>query len=237
MIAGKPQKCVHMIIFDHYYEGYEDWYKTKTGLFVDTVETLAAFSLLNPQSGQKILDLGCGTGIFSLKLAALGCTVTGVDISANMLSIAREKTGRNDTGDIDFFEMDGNHLLFADNTFDAVLSMAAFEFINTPQQVFSEMLRVVKPGGVIVIGTIQKGGAWAKLYSSQAMSGSAYEYAVFKDLDDLKNLGPAESIHELECLFSPPGLSESEYDLQHEEHLKTEGAIGGFVCVKYQKAK
>lgn len=226
-----------MIVFDHYSEGYDEWYKTHIGSFVDIVETQTAFSLLHPQPGQDVLDLGCGTGNFSLKLETLGCRVTGVDVSKKMLSAARKNAESKGANRVKFMEMDGNQLVFEDNTFDAVLSMAAFEFIHTPRQVFSELLRVVKPGGIVVIGTIQKGGAWEKLYSGETMSGSAYAYAAFKSLDDLKALAPKEAIDASECLFTPPGLSESEYNRQNEERFKAEGEKGGFVCVKYQKGK
>lgn len=222
------------IVFDQFYRDYDSWYHTKIGAFVDTIETETAFRLLQPQNGEKILDLGCGTGNFSLKLSKMGCQVTGVDISRNMLNLAREKASRLSSS-ARFLEMNGYQLQFEDQSFDSVLSMAAFEFISQPEIVFKELWRVIKPGGFIVIGTIQKGGAWAQLYSSDLCKGTAYEQAQFKEKEELIALSPQNLTAEDECLFIPPGLPEEEYNLQTEKMMRKKEKIGGFLCVAFQK--
>lgn len=78
-------------IFDEDAATYDGWYDTKLGRFVDVVETRLAFDLLKPENEQRILDAGCGTGNFTLKLAHIGCVVTGIDVSAEMLNVARNK--------------------------------------------------------------------------------------------------------------------------------------------------
>ena len=83
-----------MQIFDEGAATYDGWYRTKLGQFVDAVETRLAFDLLKPKEGQKVLDGGCGTGNFSIKLASLGCVVTGIDVSTEMLNVARTKVNR-----------------------------------------------------------------------------------------------------------------------------------------------
>lgn len=220
------------IVFDKFYNGYDQWYDTPVGRYVDQVETDVVFDLLNPEADEKILDLGCGTGNFSYKLLNGECSVTGVDISKKMLSIARQKS---DSTDIDFFEMDGYDLQFDDNTFDKVLSVAAFEFISEPQKVINEMLRVVKPGGTVVIGTIQKGGDWAEMYKSEIFKGSAYEEAMFKDYNDFKTIKPEQFDNHKECLFIPPGLADETYNMENEKEYMDLDKKGGFVCVKYIK--
>ena len=82
-----------MTIFNEVATDYDQWYTTKMGRFVDDIETACAFELFLPQQDQKILDVGCGTGNFSIKLAEKGAIVTGIDVSEEMLSIARNKTG------------------------------------------------------------------------------------------------------------------------------------------------
>jgi ubiquinone/menaquinone biosynthesis C-methylase UbiE len=222
------------IVFDTFYEAYDDWYNTKTGAFVDRIETAAAFKLLEPKAGMKVLDAGCGTGNFSFKLAELGCLVTGVDISKNMLAGARQKAAQK-KWTVCFLEMDGGRLDFDDGSFDAALSMAVFEFVRRPPDVYGELKRVVKPGGTIVIGTIQKGGAWEKLYSSGACAGTAYAQAVFMTGDDLSALDPEGACAAEQCLFTPPGLDETRYTLQSEAEYKAQNNTGGFVCVKFKK--
>ena len=63
-----------MAVFDKKADDYDRWYESKLGKFVDKVETELAFSLLNPFPNE-ILDMGCGTGNFSIKLAEKGCKV------------------------------------------------------------------------------------------------------------------------------------------------------------------
>jgi len=80
-----------MEIFDGIAKNYDGWYTTKMGNFVDEIETKLALNMFSPRRGMKVLDVGCGTGNFSTKLARFGCRVTGIDVSENMLKIARHK--------------------------------------------------------------------------------------------------------------------------------------------------
>src|SRR6056297_3507142 len=114
---------------------YDAWYETPLGSFVDRVETDAAIKLFSPLANTRILDAGCGTGNFSLKIHRYGCSVTGIDLSADMLAIARRKALQAKS-DITFSEMDLSHLTFPDNYFDGVFSMAAFEFIHDAKQAY-----------------------------------------------------------------------------------------------------
>lgn len=224
------------IIFDEFYKDYDSWYLTQTGCFVDKVETAAALTLLTPKNDMRLLDIGCGTGNFSLKLARQGCRVTGIDIAQNMLAQAQAKAASAGLP-IEFYKMDCARMGFADNSFDTVLSMAAFEFVADARQAYNEMKRVVKPGGIIVIGTIQQGGAWANLYQSDACAATAYAHACFKTKADLTALDPKNVEGTAECLFLPPGLAETAYTLPAERESRNNGTTGGFVCVKYRVNK
>lgn len=222
------------IVFDTFFEDYDSWYTTQMGAFVDELETETAFSLLQPKAGMRILDVGCGTGNFSLKLAQLGARVTGIDIAENMLNQATAKTA-NTHLPIQFLKGNAAHMPFQSNSFDAVLSMTAFEFIPNPYEVYLEMKRILKPGGIIVIGTIQKGGDWANLYSSDVCKGTAYEYANFLSKADLTALDPACVEATKETLYTPPTLPEHAYTMETENKYQTETQTGGFVCVKFKK--
>ena len=142
-----------MADFDKKAPEYDAWYKTQKGALVDALETECAFSLFTPAPGMRVLDAGCGTGNFSMKMAALGAHVEGVDLSAPMIGYAQEKAATSEYADQLHFQLgDLYQLPFPDHSFDAVLSMAAFEFIHDDQRALDEFLRVVKPGGHVLIG-------------------------------------------------------------------------------------
>jgi SAM-dependent methyltransferase len=98
--------------------------------------------LLAPRSGERILDLGCGDGILTAKLAAMGCAVVGVDGSAAQVEAAR-KLGLNAR------VMDGEKLSF-DGDFDAVFSNAALHWMHNPDAVIAGVWRALRPGGRFV---------------------------------------------------------------------------------------
>lgn len=101
----------------------------------------------------EVLDMGCGTGRFTLPLAKKARKVTGLDLSAAMIAKAQEKARRLSLN-IEFCESDMSHMPFADASFDVVVSMLALMHIplEERQQVFSEAYRVLRPGGRLLIG-------------------------------------------------------------------------------------
>ena len=106
----------------------------------------------------QVLDLACGTGDFSIAIAkALSCPatgnhVTGVDLSEGMLAVMREKVEKAGlSGMINIEEGDGENLRFPDSTFDRVtIAFGIRNFEDRPKGL-REMLRVLKPGGRLVI--------------------------------------------------------------------------------------
>ena len=93
-----------------------------------------------------VLDVACGTGDMVLELQKHGCTVTGVDLSEEMLSIAKRKVENGK-----WKVADAEHLPFPDDSFDAVTCAFGVRNFVHLEQGLSEMLRVLKPGGRMVI--------------------------------------------------------------------------------------
>lgn len=224
-----------MAIFDDKAVDYDVWYKNKMGKFVDDVETKLAFSMFTPMEGMRVLDVGCGTGNFSIKLAEMGCKVIGIDVSDEMLKIAREKA--KETGlDIEFHQMDVYDISFNDNEFDVAFSMAAFEFIKEPDKAYNEMFRVLKPEGQLLIGTIHRNSSWGKLYMSKSFQeNTIFKYADFKSLEELEALDKKNLVLSGECLFIPPNAPEEEITMEMEKQL-SETERGGFICALWKKA-
>jgi phosphatidylethanolamine/phosphatidyl-N-methylethanolamine N-methyltransferase len=106
---------------------------------------------LNPIPPSRILELGVGTGI-SLPLYDRGHRVVGIDLSPDMLERATRRVERKGLGHVEaLHEMDARHLAFADESFDAAAAMFVITVVPETQRVLSELARVVKPGGRIVI--------------------------------------------------------------------------------------
>jgi SAM-dependent methyltransferase len=99
--------------------------------------------LLAPRSGEHVLDLGCGDGVLTAKLVAMGCKVLGVDASDAQVEATR-KLG------VTARVVDGEHLDFEEE-FDAVFSNAALHWMrNNPDAVIDGVWRALRPGGRFV---------------------------------------------------------------------------------------
>jgi SAM-dependent methyltransferase len=99
----------------------------------------AALELLDAQPGERILDIGCGNGTLTLKIAQRGATVTGIDNSLEMIHAAHE------TG-VDALVVDAADMHF-DAEFDAAFSNAALHWMLDPAAVAGGVFRALKPGG------------------------------------------------------------------------------------------
>jgi SAM-dependent methyltransferase len=102
----------------------------------------AVFDLLAPQAGERILDLGCGDGALTEKIAAIGASVVAVDAAPDMVAAARERG-------LDAGVMPGQSLAF-EHEFDAVFSNAALHWMRPPDAVLAGVARALKPGGRFV---------------------------------------------------------------------------------------
>lgn len=104
------------------------------------------------KSGQKVLDVGCGTGVAAIPAARSGAQVTAIDLTPELLEKARANAALAGVT-VDFREGDAENLPFADATFDVVLSQFGHIFAPRPDIATAEMLRVLKPGGTIAFNT------------------------------------------------------------------------------------
>ena len=103
-------------------------------------------------AGQRVLDVGCGTGVVALTAGRRGATVTGADLTPALLASARVNADLAGLA-IEFQEADVEALPFADASFDVVLSQFGHMFGPRPAIALSEMLRVLQPGGTIAFST------------------------------------------------------------------------------------
>lgn len=94
-----------MAFFDRSAATYDLWCTIEIGSYFDNLEKNIIFQLSLPRKGEKAQNLGCGTSIYSIWLARMVLNVKGVDISSNMLEIAKEKTIASSL-DINYVETD-----------------------------------------------------------------------------------------------------------------------------------
>jgi SAM-dependent methyltransferase len=112
-----------------------------------------AARLLRPKFGDRLLDVGCGTGDVVRALAGLvgpGGSVVGVDPSAAMLHEARSRT-HDPTLSVDYRPGDIAHLDFDTGTFDGVTCERVFQHLDSPEAALEELVRVTRTGGRIVV--------------------------------------------------------------------------------------
>jgi ubiquinone/menaquinone biosynthesis C-methylase UbiE len=122
---------------------------------METFTTPTAAKLVNfakVEPGQKLLDVGCGTGVVAITAARIGAKVRGLDLSPVLIEHAREHAALMKL-DVDFREGDAENLPYGDSEFDVVLSQFGHMFAPRPDVTISEMLRVLKPGGTMAFST------------------------------------------------------------------------------------
>ena len=112
---------------------------------------LVRFAGVRP--GQRILDVGCGTGVVTITARRAGAVATGLDLTPELLVVARDNAAIAGVEDIVWREGDVEALPFRDSEFDVVLSQFAHIFAPRPEVAIREMLRVLKPGGRIAFST------------------------------------------------------------------------------------
>jgi ubiquinone/menaquinone biosynthesis C-methylase UbiE len=138
--------------FERVADSYDGWYDSARGTMYDRFEKQAIDKLLaDIAKHSRLLEIGCGTGHWSKYFSDKSFDVTGIDISAKLISIARQKHIPNSRFEI----ADGRNLPFEDETFDVAAAITVLEFASEPERVVSEMVRCVKKSnGILIIGVL-----------------------------------------------------------------------------------
>ncbi len=155
-------------MFDNISHKY-DFLNHFLSLGIDIIWRKKAIKMLRDDQPKLILDIATGTGDFAIEALALNPDkVIGVDISEGMLSHGREKMKKRGLDDkIELQKGDSERLLFDDNNFDAVIVSFGVRNFENLKKGLGDMLRVVKPGGKVVILEFSKPKAFPmkQLYS------------------------------------------------------------------------
>jgi ubiquinone/menaquinone biosynthesis C-methylase UbiE len=178
-------------LFDERVDVYDDWFSTPIGRLVKEYETALILEFLRPSKGDAILDAGCGSGIFTQDILEPGAVMVGLDVSLPMLVRAGEKTaGR------PFYRVRGDmsDLPFGNDVFDKTVSITAIEFIRDAGGAIKELFRVTRPGGAVVVATLNSLSPWSFQRQKEAEQGRKplFENIVFRSPDEVRALAPAE---------------------------------------------
>ena len=160
---------------------YEAWYTTPRGKFADVLEKKVIADLCQVRRGDRVLEIGCGTGHFSAYFKELGADVVGLDTSPEMLKLAKDLRGELK---IDFNQGDAYHLPFADNSFDLVAMITTLEFMASPKKALAEAFRVSKRK--VFLGILNRNSFLAR---KRKKSGKGvWQEAHFYNLKEVKDL-------------------------------------------------
>ena len=139
---------------------YDAWYRTPLGAFAHALEEAAIFGLADVRSGERAIDIGCGTGIYALELTRRGIRVVGLDASFEMIAIAREKF--REAGLTGLWVCGSAEALpFRSASADLALAVTSLCFMPHPDQAVAEMGRVIAPDGRVVLGELNRWSSWA----------------------------------------------------------------------------
>jgi SAM-dependent methyltransferase len=139
-------------------------FRRESGTYNELVEVPAMLSLIGDVRNKKLLDAGCGYGYYSILLAKEGAAVTGIDISAKMIELAKNNADKA-SASCQFLVCDMQDLsMFTSSIFDIVISSIVVGYLDELEKAFSEVFRVLKPNGLFVFSEnhpILK-GSWEK---------------------------------------------------------------------------
>jgi len=182
---------------------YDAWYVTPRGRWIGETEYALASRLLAPQAGDSLLDVGCGTGWFTRRVAADDLVATGLDSNPAWLDYARAHS----SPALNWVKGDARDLPFADASFDHVLSIAALCFVDDERQAVAEIVRVARRR--FAIGWLNRSSLLYREKGKEGGSG-AYQGARWHTVCEVRTLFsglPVRNLIVRSAIFLPSGTS------------------------------
>ena len=176
-------------------EAYEDKRFSGGGRLIDRREKEAVLDSVAPFDDERVLEIACGTGRFSVMLAERGADVTGIDISGAMLGQAREKARAAGVADtVEFMRGDAARLPFPDDAFDVSFAIRFFHLADAPETFLEEMRRITREE--ILFDTFNARSARSAYNWLLPMGSRLYTAGEVHDLVDGAGLELRDAAHE-----------------------------------------
>lgn len=219
-------------LFDPIADEYDNWYETEIGRVADQVERDMAFQLFQP-SGPKLLEIGCGTGQYTTKLAEQGYHITAVDISEKMMTRARKKIA-NLGYQVKWLNADITQIMDQLEQYHGIVSMSAFEFIPDPEEILAKLFEHLEPKGCLAIGVIAGESSWSEFYGRKAIAKpeSVFAHARFYTESEIRQWKVGGRLEIGKALYFPPDVSTIERALTMEKQKDTDP---NFMVAKWVK--
>lgn len=188
-------------------DAYVDWRRSTLGRITDALEERLLLDRIGPARGLRILDVGCGDGVLATRLAQGGARVAGLDASADMLAAARSRAEAAGV-EVDLVEGEAGNLPFPTGQFDCVVSVATLCFLDDPRRAIREMVRVLQPGGWLILGELGRWNLWAAQRRVKGWLGAdLWRAAHFRSRGDLLALVAGAGLADAKvtgAVFYPP---------------------------------
>ena len=139
---------------------YAQWRKSALGVLTEHLEQESIFSLVGDPGRLKVLDVGCGDGAYAVRASREGADVVGLDRSQFMLEVARARASSQDSI-VTWCQGDARALPFRDASVDLVLAVTALCLVSEPLVALNEISRVLRPGGILIVGELGRWSLWA----------------------------------------------------------------------------
>jgi SAM-dependent methyltransferase len=189
---------------------YASWRATPLGAITERLEQRLILGIAGDVAGRRVLDIGCGDGVLACALAARGARVLGVDADLDMLAAARQRAA-NLCPDAEFTEARAERLPFPDASFDVVVAVTVLCFVSDADAAVREMIRVLRPGGRLVIGELGRWNTWAAVRRVQGWRGSSiWRTARFRTAGELRRLARQAGMRDVNVrgsVYYPPSAA------------------------------